>query len=166
MRKSVVVITILTLLFASCTKQRKSNRTAPVLRSTAPTLLTTAAPETRATVSSSPSAVAATDQVEPSSAVKCTDDVTASEVAHRFVTTLIQGVPEESVPTKDNWVQVAAGGSVIGTTLLSEAAGRATVAVAVAFENPINEAITDPIGLRIVLTTVNDCWHVESLGYL
>jgi hypothetical protein len=90
----------------------------------------------------------------------------ASEVADNFVSTLIRGVPRDRVPDEDKWVQVVAGGSVIGATLLREAAGRATVAVSVAFERVTNEAITDPIGLRIELSTVDDCWHVESLGYL
>ena len=71
-----------------------------------------------------------------------------------------------NLPDLELWVAVVAGGSIIQTTSLSEAAGRAAVAVSVAFESSTDEATTDPIGLRIELANVDGFWHVESVGYL
>lgn len=67
---------------------------------------------------------------------------------------------------RELWQQVVTEGSIIQTTPLTEAAGRASVAVSVAFEQPDDLALVDPIGLHIELAQSAGCWHIEAVGYL
>ena len=161
MRKSVVVITILTLLNASCTKQRKLNSPPPPLtsRSALPAAVqrtTTSVPPTTSATTSAPIPITA----------PCGEVGSATDETKNFVEALIDGAPMHTLPDLELWVAVVNGGSIIQTTSLSDAAGRAAVAVSVAFESSTDEATTDPIGLRIELANVDSCWHVESVGYL
>jgi hypothetical protein len=161
MRKSVVVITILTLLIASCTKQRELN--SPALPLTSTSALSAAVQRT--TTSVPPTTLATTSAPIPTTA-PCGEVGSAIDEAKNFVEALIDGEPMHNLPDLELWVAVVAGGSINQTTSLSEAAGRAAVAVSVAFESSTDKATTDPIGLRIELANVDGCWHVESVGYL
>jgi hypothetical protein len=163
MRKSVVVIVNLPFLIASCT-QKRVVRNSSTVRSTAPFVSTTAIAQrttSRVIESTKPQPTLS----RPRSVAPCAQASSPTEEAGNFVTALISGELQQR-PENALWAQVLGGGSIISTEMIEEAAGRAIVAVSLAFDRPTDKAVTDPIGLRLQLAEVNGCWHVESVGYL
>jgi hypothetical protein len=70
------------------------------------------------------------------------------------------------LPNPEIWAAVVSGGHIIQTTTLAESANRATIAVSVAFETPIEGALTEPIALRLEMLMTADGWTITAIGYL
>lgn len=89
----------------------------------------------------------------------------AQSAARRVITQLIEkqtaGVPDEQL-----WADYLDGGSIIQTTTLAEAGGRATVAVSVAYESSERAEIVEPVGVRVELHHSATGWAVLGIGRL
>ena len=70
------------------------------------------------------------------------------------------------LPNPEIWAAVVSGGHIIQTTTLAESANRATIAVSVAFETPIEGALTEPIALRLKMLMTAEGWTITAIGYL
>ena len=162
MPKLLSALTILTALASGCTEHPKP---LPQTRATTTNSHAASTTEVRPAVQSTSSPLRLPPDTTTPAPNGCTLG-TSTIVASDFVAALIGGQPTPSVENLDLWRQVVAEGSVIQTTVLSEAAGRATVAVSVAFEMPEQAVIVDPIGLRIELSSTDGCWLVERVSYL
>jgi hypothetical protein len=167
MRKSVVVLTILTPVTVACTTTTSSSGRPSAVDSAA---TPTAAESTIRGTSSvtAPASTLALTVVGSSSTSPIGAQASISPVAHatEVVRALINGTQPGDVPDASTWAAVVAGGSIIDTLQLSNAAGRAVVTVSIAFENVADEAITDPISLRIELALFGSQWRVQTVGYL
>jgi hypothetical protein len=98
-------------------------------------------------------------------ATPATSEVGAASSATEQVNNLIEG-RYLSIPNVEMWAAVVAGGRIIQTTTLAEIANRATVAVSVAFETPIEGALTEPIALRLEMLITTGGWTITAIGYL
>jgi hypothetical protein len=165
MRKSLVVLTILPVFASGCGEPPKLEPQA--IPQTTSSSRPSIAPG-RDIVSSGPTTVpAAVKAAITTTTPVCAHPDTATTAASAFVASLIDGKSEASTMLDGElWQRVVADGTIIQTTPLNEAAGRATVAVSVAFERTADLAIVDPIGLRIELTQIAGCWKVDTVGYL
>ena len=89
----------------------------------------------------------------------------AASAANEYVDRLIRG-QTASIPNPEIWTAVVSGGHIIQTTTLAESANRSTIAVSVAFETPIEGALTEPIALRLEMLLAIDGWTITAIGYL
>jgi hypothetical protein len=89
----------------------------------------------------------------------------AASAANEYVDRLIRG-QTASIPNPEIWKAVVSGGHIIQTTTLAESANRSTIAVSVAFETPIEGALTEPIALRLEMLMTVDGWTITAIGYL
>lgn len=91
----------------------------------------------------------------------------AGDVASGFVEALIAHVAPPTVPRQALWENALAGGTVIQVTTLAEGAGRAEVAVSIAFTDDSATAAAEPIGVRVQLHDDSTTgWTVDAIGYL
>lgn len=61
---------------------------------------------------------------------------------------------------------IPGSGQIVGTLVLSDVAGRADVAVSVAFPDRPDGSVFEPVAYRVELIATDDGWRVLAAGYL
>lgn len=93
-----------------------------------------------------------------------------SQLPGDFASDLIQGLidhrPTVAAFDTSLWSAALDGGSKVQVATLSNSAGRADVAVSVAFQETAMAANAEPIGLRVQLGISGSNWVVDGIGYL
>jgi hypothetical protein len=89
----------------------------------------------------------------------------ADSAANEYVDRLIRD-QTAPLPNPEIWAAVVSGGHIVQATTLAESADRATIAVSVAFETPIEGALTEPIALRLEMLMTAEGWTITAIGYL
>ena len=167
MRIRAAALLILSLT-TSCTRvprhDHPSTTTAPTARAVAPPMTSIAVTSTEtATPVPAPPTSGLPEAPETSTTPF---GANASSAATRIVDQLIGELAIGTVPDADLWSGVVTSGRIIQTTVLSESADRATVAVSVAFDAPVTGTGIEPLALRVELLHTSDGWDVTAIGYL
>lgn len=170
MRNLAAALLILSLT-ASCSRAPEHNKrsvAAPpsVVQTTSTASLSVAA----STGTLATGAIASSTTTVPAPGTATTTEVgtdSATAAATHLIEAMIGGSIPPDMPDGDLWIGVVADGHVIQVTTLSESADRATVAISIAFENAVDRASVEPVGLRVeLLRTEPAGWHVLAIGYL
>lgn len=125
----------------------------------------------RPTVTISPATSISPITTTPSSAPTTSVSVGAtSQSPGNFASDLIQGLidrkPTVAAFDTSLWSGALDGGSIVQVASLSNSAGRADVAVSIAFQETATDGNTEPIGLRVQLHSSGGNWVVDGIGYL
>ena len=169
MRNRAAALLILTLA-AGCSHSTQHQQRSTTPMTTATAVATSAVPppdRTSATLQTAPTPPATRTATSTTGAMPpAPSQSDPASAATQLVEQLILGSASQPIPEIDIWSTVVADGRIIQTTNLAESADRATIAVSIAFDTPLDATITEPIALRVEVLHTLAGWTVLAVGYL